>query len=446
MPVCLDPALVTNVLNRLGDANRAFERAYPGEPETRQPLHTVYGGGQLFKHDTTVKLGMLALRSLEAYAPDATTLASALELPGDAALHAVVYERVVAKLEREPVEDFRIDFEDGFGNRSDDEEDHHVERAAREVAKGMKLGTLPPFIGIRVKPFTEELKARSARTLDLFVSTLLEESGGTLPENFIITLPKVPIPEQIDAFVVLLGALEKHHDLPHGTLKMEFMVELTQTIIGEDGRTPLPTLLRACQGRCTGAHFGTYDYTASAQITAAHQVMDHPACDFAKETMKNALAGTGIFLCDGATNVMPVGPHRGELTDAQKAENTAVVHAAWRLASSHIEHSLIGGFYQGWDLHPAQLPIRYATCFAFFLSGHAAASERLSNFIEKAAQATLVGDVFDDAATGQGLLNTFLRALNSGAITMDEVTETGLTLEEIQSRSFVQILRGRRKI
>ncbi|MCO4743359.1 MAG: phosphoenolpyruvate kinase [Proteobacteria bacterium] len=446
MPARLDPALVAKVLNTLGDANRAFEAAYPGEPEARQPLHTVYGGGQLFTHDTTVKLGKLALRSLATYAPDAATLAGALDLPGDAALHQTVYDRVVAKLEREPVEDFRIDFEDGFGNRPDAEEDHHVERAALEVAKGMELGTLPPFIGIRVKPFTEELKARSARTLDLFVSTLLGATGGKLPENFVITLPKVPIPEQIDAFVVLLAALEQAHGLDAGTLKMEFMVELTQTIIGEDGRTPLPTLLRACQGRCTAAHFGTYDYTASAQITAAHQVMDHPACDFAKEVMKNALAGTGIFLSDGATNVMPVGPHRGELTDAQKDENQAVVHAAWKLASSHIEHSLIGGYFQGWDLHPAQLPVRYATCFAFFLEGHAAASERLSNFIDKAAQATLVGDVFDDAATGQGLLNTFLRALNSGAITMEEVRETGLTLEEIQSRSFVQILKGRRAI
>ncbi|TNE85973.1 MAG: phosphoenolpyruvate kinase [Deltaproteobacteria bacterium] len=446
MPTSLDPSLVASVLGTLTAANRAFEAAYPGEPATRQPLHTVYGGGQLFSSDTTVKLGQLAMRALDTYAPDAATLAEALALPGDAELHQVVYDRVVAKLEREPVEDFRIDFEDGFGNRPDDEEDMHAERAAREVAKGMREGTLPPFIGIRIKPFTEELKARSARTLDIFVSTLLAETGGQLPENFVITLPKVPIPEQVDAFVVLLDALEQAHGLDHGTLKMEFMVELTQTILGEGGYSPLPSILRACQGRCTGAHFGTYDYTASAQITAAHQVMDHPACDFAKHVMKNTLAGTGVFLSDGATNVMPVGPHKGELTEAQAAENRAVVHGAWRLASSHIRHSLEGGFFQGWDLHPAQLPVRYATCFAFYLEGHAAASERLKNFIDKAAQATLVGDVFDDAATGQGLLNTFLRALNSGAITLDEVAETGLTLEEIQSRSFVQILKGRRKI
>ncbi len=100
----------------------------------------------------------------------------------------------------------------------------------------------------------------------------------------------------------------------------------------------------------------------------------------------------------------------------QRDENRAAVHHAWQLSHRHIRHSLEGGFYQGWDLHPAQIPVRFATCFAFFLEGFAPAAERLRNFIEKAAQATLVGDVFDDAATGQGLLNYFLRALNSGAI------------------------------
>src|SRR5205085_3713686 len=116
----------------------------------------------------------------------------------------------------------------------------------------------------------------------------------------------------------------------------------------------------------------------------------------------------------------------------------------WRLSFSHIHHSLAGGFYQGWDLHPAQLPVRFAACYSFFLEGMSLASARLKNFIEKAAQATLVGDVFDDAATGQGLLNYFLRALNCGAITEDEALATGLTLDELRSRSFVKILKGRR--
>ena len=121
------------------------------------------------------------------------------------------------------------------------------------------------------------------------------------------------------------------------------------------------------------------------------------------------------------------------------------VHRAWKLHYDHAMHSLVGGFYQGWDLHPAQLPTRYGAVYAFFLGGLPPATARLKNFIEKAAQATLVGDVFDDAATGQGLLNYFLRARNCGAITEAEASATGLTPEEFASRSFLKILEGRRK-
>jgi hypothetical protein len=119
------------------------------------------------------------------------------------------------------------------------------------------------------------------------------------------------------------------------------------------------------------------------------------------------------------------------------------VHAAWHLSHAHIRNSLVGGFYQGWDLHPAQIPVRYATCYAFFLEGFAQAAERLSAFVEKAGQATLVGDVFDDAATGQGLLNYFLRALNCGAIGIADIAPTGLTKEEFGLRSFAKILAAR---
>jgi hypothetical protein len=194
-----------------------------------------------------------------------------------------------------------------------------------------------------------------------------------------------------------------------------------------------------------GAHLGTYDFTASCNITAAYQTMAHPWCDLAKGLMMLAYAGTGIFLSDGATNVMPVGPHQGAaLTPAQAAENRAAVHAAWQLSHRHIRRSLEGGFYQGWDLHPAQLAARFATCYAFFLESFAAAAARLRAFVDRAAQATLVGDVFDDAATGQGLLNYFLRALNCGAVDLDDLAATGLTHDELALRSFAKILEARR--
>jgi hypothetical protein len=163
--------------------------------------------------------------------------------------------------------------------------------------------------------------------------------------------------------------------------------------------------------------------------------------------MQVALAQSGLRLSDGATNIMPIPPHRPPggrpLTDAERHDNTSIVHHAWKLHFDDIQHSLVNGFYQGWDLHPAQLPTRYAAVYAFFLSTRPAATARLRNFVDKAAQATLVGDVFDDAATGQGLLNFFVRGLNSGALTLDEARETGLTREELQGRSFVKILDAR---
>ena len=444
MPASLAPGDLAAAADRLSRANQAFAAAYPGEGGARQPVHTVYGGAQLFRFDSTGRLGQVARRALAEYAPDAATLAQALGL--EAALAERVYARVVEKLEREPVEDFRIDFEDGYGNRPDAEEDGHAQSVAREVARGLAEGTLPPFLGIRVKTLSEELRGRSIRTLDLFLTTLAEETGGALPPNWVLTLPKVALPEQVEFFVAALGALEPRLGLAEGALRFELMVEVPQAIIGADGRCMLPELVRAGAGRITAAHFGTYDYTAGVGITAAHQHMRHRACDYAKHAMQVSLAGTGVWLSDGSTTVMPVPVHRGEaLTPAQQAENRASVHRAWKLHYDDVRHSLVGGFYQGWDLHPAQIPTRYAAVFAFFLESVESAGARLHNFVEKAAQATLVGDVFDDAATGQGLLNYFLRGINCGALTEREALEmTGLTLDELRGRSFLKILNGRR--
>ena len=455
MNTSLSPDSLAAITDRLRQSNTDFAARYPGESGRRQPVHTVYGGAHLFKADTAPRLGALALRSLEGFAPDAQEFARAVGLDGagDATgysqqLAETVYERVAEKLRREPVEDFRIDFEDGYGNRPDEEEDGHAAAAAREVARGLKDGTLPPFIGIRIKPFTEELRERSIRTLDIFVTTLVEAAGGRLAPNFVVTLPKITTPEQVAALADIFDLLEPRLGLAAGALRFEMMIETTQSIIGPQGQANLPLLLGAARGRATAAHFGTYDYTAACQITAAHQHMLHHACEFAKLSMQVAFSGTGVWLSDGATNIMPVAPHRAAegrtLTPEQTSENRRTVHRAWQLHFGHVRHSLAGGFYQGWDLHPAQLPTRYAAVYSFFLEGLDAASERLSNFVEKAAKATLVGDVFDDAATGQGLLNYFLRAINCGALTEAEALRlSSLTLEELRSGSFVKILKSR---
>src|SRR5215471_677729 len=328
MQPSLSEDLLKPVIEHLGHANLAAARIYPGETGRRQPVHTVYGGAHLFRADTAQRLGQVAERALAENAPDFVVFARAIGLPLSEELPDVldyatglkhrleneaetvrsenkaawlahtIYSRVQEKLNREPVEDFRIDFEDGYGNRPDSEEDGHAEAAAVEVARGVADGTLPPFIGIRIKPFNEELRARSFRTLDIFVSTLVDKNDGGLPANFVVTLPKITTTAQVTALVDLFDLLEQKTGLPAGSLKMEMMIETTQSIIDNDGRINLPRLLQAARGRCTAAHFGTYDYTASCSITAAYQHMMHPACDFAKHMMQVSFAGTGIWLSD----------------------------------------------------------------------------------------------------------------------------------------------------
>lgn len=456
-------------------ANLAFQERYPGDRPERQAVHTVYGGANLFKHNLAALLGNKALETFNTYAPNFVVFGQTFKLNGadklntkhqttdairqeyealtpeqqkahPAYLSYQVYHKVKNKLQTEAVEDFRIDFEDGYGNRSNDEEDQTAHNAALELAKGMENGTLPPFIGIRIKPFTEEMKERGLRTLDIFITALTKATKQKLPANFVVMLPKVTIPEQVSALVAAFELLEDALNLPNGSLKMEMMVETTQSIMDYEGRVPLFAFIKAAKNRCIATHFGTYDYTASCGITAKYQEMNHPVCDFAHHITKVALAHTGIWLSDGATNTMPIGQHKGDnISYQQHLENQEVVHNAWKKGYDHIRHSLWNGYYQGWDLNPAQLPMRYAAVYAFFLESYDDALERLTIFVDKAARATLIGDVFDDAATGQGLLNYFLKALNSGAITEADVLRTGLSLEEIRSRSFKWILENRKK-
>ena len=277
-----------SLLSSLKIANLKFQQTYPGDKPDRQPVHTVYGGANLFKSDTCVKMGNIALKNLQTYAPNFVALADVLQFKGfldlpssdkkiekfvkqlermsekkrkeePAWLAYSIYNKIVKKLRKEAVEDFRIDFEDGFGNRPDKEEDATAVNAARELAKGMKDKTISPFIGIRIKPFTEDLKNRGVRTLDIFLTTLLDKTKGRLPDNFVVMLPKVTIPEQVTTLVRLFEIIEKQHALIPGTLKMETMVEATQIIMDDEGRNPLMKIVRAGEVRLIAAHFVTYD-------------------------------------------------------------------------------------------------------------------------------------------------------------------------------------------
>jgi hypothetical protein len=440
-------APLTTLLESL-DAANASARA-PTEPRAAgpQPVHTVYGGAHLFRADTARKLGAVALDALNAYAPDARSLAETMGL--DEAIASRVHPRLVAKLQREPVEDYRIDFEDGFGHRTDAEEDAAAQAAADQVAAGLAAGTLPRGLGIRIKPLSEESKRRSLRTFDRFLTRVVERTGGSLPPHVVVVLPKITSPGQVAALASACDAFEYWRELPAGSIGIEIMVETPQALIAPDGRTALPVLVEHGRGRVVGAHLGPYDFTASCDITAAYQDIRHPLCDFARQLMLVSLAATPVRVADGPTTVLPIAPHRAppgaRVSAAEHRENAALVSRAWRLHVGHVKHALANGFYQGWDLHPVQLPARFAAVYAFFLDGLEPAAERLRHFVDRAGQATALGDVFDDAATGQGLLNFFSRAITCGAIDeQDGTAMTGLSAEELHGRSFIDIVTARR--
>jgi hypothetical protein len=174
-------------------------------------------------------------------------------------------------------------------------------------------------------------------------------------------------------------------------------------------------MIQAAEGRATGLHYGTFDYSACLGVSAAYQASDHPAADHAKAIMQVAAAGTGVRVSDGSTNVLPVG-------------STEKVHDAWRLHYGLTRRALARAYYQGWDMHPGHIPTRYAAVFAFYREGFEQAAARLSRYANHAA-----GDVMDEPATAKALSGYLLRGLDCGALDIAEVARvTGLTRVDLE--------------
>ena len=396
---------------RLAPTDELLALAYPGDDGSRQPVHTVYVPADRYAPELPAVWGRAALAAAETVG-GIESLATLVGL--EARLAASVAPRVREKLAREPIEDLRIDFEDGYGDRGDDVEDADAIRAAKRVAASEGAGLMPPFVGIRFKSFEAATRARGIRTLDLFIGGLLEHGG--LPGGLTLTLPKVSTVGQVEAMAEVVAALERVHGLPDGRLRFEVQVETPQLILDAQGRSPVARIAHAAPGRVTGLHYGTYDYSASLQIDAGYQSMEHPVADLAKGVMQLAVAGTGIRLSDGSTNILPVGDRAAD---------------AWRLHARLVRRSLERGFPQGWDLHAHQLPTRFLATYAYYREGYAAASDRLRSYLERAAgaggAAGTAGPVLDEPATARSLAGFVLRGVRCGAISIDEVTaDTGL--------------------
>ncbi|MGA8248045.1 MAG: aldolase [Nocardioides sp.] len=400
----MDPSPLASELTaeldvRLADADRSLLAGYPGERPGRQPVHTVYVPADAFTDDLAPQWGRRALSILD----DHGRLFEAVV--GDPA--AAIVSLVRDKLAAEPVEDLRIDFEDGYGARPDGEEDEHVATACAALARAQANGTAPPFVGIRFKSLEPPTRARGLRTLTGFLDGLLG-AGGSL-DGFVVTLPKVTSVEQVDAMVHAAGRLEGAFGLPDHRLGFEIQVETPQSILGPDGTALVARMIHAGDGRCTALHYGTYDYSAFCGIAAEYQSMEHPVADHAKAVMQAAAAGTGVRLSDGSTNILPVGDE-----DA--------VRRGWTLHARLVRRSLERGYYQGWDLHPAQLPTRFAATYAFYRSGFARSAERLHRYLGRSG-----GGVLDEPATARALADFVLRGVDCGALGLDEVAAaTGL--------------------
>jgi citrate lyase beta subunit len=378
------------------------------------PHQTLYVPADRVTRSTTAEFGAEALRLIGTHAADADAFVDAFGVP--AGVVERTRERTLAKLERLPVEDLRVDFEDGYGIRSDDEEDRHAEAAARTIADMRADGTLPQWFGLRVKSFDDDkLAARSVRTLERFVSTLAEAPGG-LRDGFLITFPKVTAPEQVQRFVGALGDLESRASSWGGRLRFEVQVETPKAVLGADGAAAAGSLLQAGDGRISAMHLGVFDYTASLGLMPWEQRLDHPANDFAREVLQVALAGTGVRISDGSSNVVPA------------SDRTEDVREAWRVHADHVRHSLSRGFYQGWDLHPSHLASRYAAIYGWLLPHLGDAIERVRSWRDGAA----TDGVLDEPATISSLLQYLRLVVTSGAVEEAEIVRaTGLEREQL---------------
>ncbi|WP_018157378.1 DUF6986 family protein [Demetria terragena] len=392
-------SLLTTLDSTLADADSFLAQHYPGDRVDRQPVHTVYVPADRFSADAVSQWGAEARRLLDTFAPDVGSLARAVDAPEDEV--APAYEAMRTKLEHEPVEDLRVDFEDGYGRRPDDVEDKHLSAAIAGLKAMADSGTRPPWFGIRFKCFEAPTRERGVRTLAQFVEGFAE--ARALPDGFTLTLPKVTSVDQVEAMVTAAEWLEATYELDSGAVGFEIQVETAQAILGADGAATVAAMVHAARGRATSLHYGTFDYSAGLGIAAAHQRADHPAADHAKFVMQLAAAQTGVRMSDGSTNVIRFG----------SAEDAA---ATWRLHAGLVDRALVRGIYQGWDMHPGHLVSRYLATYRFFRRAMPDACARLKSYVAK-----VEGDVMDEPASARMLSHALLRGMQCGAVSSAEV-------------------------
>ena len=418
-------------ITRLEKANRATEsQSLMLAPRHlhAHSTHVMYGGAHLFSENTFSKISQMAADAMKFAAADGRTLKTLVGADWTNEFADELFIRVTRKISVEPLEDYRIDFEDGYGVRPDDEEDLHAKSAASTLVSLSRAGKTPRHVGFRVKPLSAGSMRRSLRTLDVFLAELsssgIKDSGL---KRLIVTLPKVTNAEQVATLVDILEGYEAQHGFVPGFFGVEILIESPEAFLSVDGTLPLPSFVAAARGRCQSLHFGVYDFTSSLGIGSAGQAIDHLACDFARLWMQVAAGlAPGLGISDGIINRLPIVPKE------KTSSALEVFREAWRYNYAQMTRSLMLGYYQGWDIHPSQLPIRHVANHVFVLRELDQAVSRLKTFAEKASKASHVGGVFDDRASVLGLINFFERAVSSGVLTSAEISSHGLDLDSVR--------------
>lgn len=442
--------------------NEIFEKLSASEPKKAkkqlppQPIHTFYGGAHLFRFNTAKKMGELALRGLTSYAKNGDELlrvfaadtgvlpASDTRSQHEKALFAKIHSRLVSKLQTEPVEDYRVDFEDGYGVRSNEEEDDEAVRVAKETAKALEENQLPELFGLRIKALNKTYLKRSLRTLEIYISSLLENSNGRMPRYFIVTAPKIESPVEAKILNRALTEIEQKFNLPANSVYADLMIESPSAVIS-GGKLNIGNIIDAAGERCLAINIGIYDFTSMLGVAAQSQEYKHPFAGLLRLLLKMEIVQKRIYLSDGATHILPVEIYGKEKdsahpNDALRSANRDAIHKAWRLAYNNNLHSLYYGIYQGWDLHPYQLIPRYVALYKYFLNDLSNSIERMKNFLGSDTNQSLTSHFFDDAASALGLYNYFVKAASCGAITDDDIKPLGLTCNDFVKKTLREMI------
>ncbi|MBB3039502.1 DUF6986 family protein [Hoyosella altamirensis] len=394
----------------LAPVDQFLDQHYPTPFRLGQPPHTVYVSGADASEAITQAWAAQALGLVETH----HDLLQKLDAHG-------VLPRVIDRLSERPIQDLRFDFEDGYGWRDDAIENRHALRAGEVLQRLSRQEDGPQSCGIRPKGLAPHERHRLVQTLE----AVLAGAGG-VPAGFAFTVPKLRHADQVPAVVALCREFERVHGLSDGALKFELQIESPQAVIAADGAVPLAAALHASEGRCTGLHFGTYDYSAACGIAPQHQSLDHPVADHAKAVMLAAAAQTGVWVCDGSTQIVPAGDEKQQ-------------ESALRNHHRLVTRSLANGFYQGWDMHPGHLVTRWLATFGFYRESLVVAAPRLESYLQRQS-----GGVVDEPATAQALATVVLRGLDCGAfeeadvVALSSHSSTGI-LEELVQRTLPDI-------